>query len=229
MEATGVRLRIRVLLVALVAVYCCAAQGAASGHADAALISKFDAALRQFGTDHDRQTLREECNRALAADSRFALPVFYLGVLAEADEDWTLALRHFNEFLALEKDSNFSAKALREIDKLPLLIKEDSTVAGKLDRQYRQHLGYADLLQRQGFAREAFLEAAEACKLQPNRWEAYAVASGILLSQHDFTGASHFLVLARMNVPDDSTQKLNGLTEEIKRHSAVKGSSSVQH
>lgn len=205
-----------------------AAAGVAAGQADSASNTKFEGALRRFGVDHDRKALRDECNRASSADSRYALPIFYLGVLDEADEKWILAQRHFNQFLALEKDSDLSAQARKELKKLPFLIKEDLTLAGKRNRQYRQHLGYADLLQRRGFSREAFLEAAEASKLLPNRWEAYAVASSIMLSQHDLTEANHFLELASKNVPADSAQKLNSLSEQIKRQSLAKGTPSAQ-
>ena len=184
----------------------------------------FDSALQRFGVDHDRNALREACNQASLTDSTFALPVFYLGILDEADENWSLALKDFNHFLVLSKDTELSVKARQELGKLPLLIKEDSTPSGKLDRQYRQHLGYAGLLQKKGFAKEAFLEAAQAAKLLPNRWEAYAVASSIMLSQHDLVGANHFLELARKNAPAAAIPKLTTLAEQIKHESQPKGS-----
>jgi hypothetical protein len=149
------------------------------------------------------------------------LPIFYLGVLDEADEKWMLAQRHFNQFLVIEKNSELSSKARLELKKLPLLIKEDSTPSGKLDRQYRQRLGYADLLQRRGFSKEAFLEAAEAAKLLPERWEAYAVASSIMLSQKQLAQAKHFLELASSHIPPDSTSKLSILEEQIKQQSVA--------
>ncbi len=181
--------------------------------------AKFDSALQRFGADHDRVALRKECAQALAADSTYALPIFYLGVLDEADEKWLLGQRHFNQFLTIEKDSELSNQARQELKKLPLLIKEDSTPFGKRDRQYRQRLGYADLLQRRGFSKEAFLEAAEAARLLPERWEAYAVASGIMLSQKQLPQAKHFLELARTHVPPDSTGKLSVLEDQIKQQS----------
>lgn len=183
--------------------------------------AKFDVALQRFEVDHDRVALRKECAQALSVDSTYALPIFYLGVLDEADEKWLLAQRHFNQFLTIEKNSELSNKARLELKKLPLLIKEDSTPSGKLDRQYRQHLGYADLLQRRGFSKEAFLDAAEAAKLLPERWEAYAVASSIMLSQKQIGQAKHFLELARSHIPADSTSKLSVLENQIKQQSVA--------
>jgi tetratricopeptide (TPR) repeat protein len=185
--------------------------------------AKFESALQRFGIDHDRVALRKECTQTISADPTYALPIFYLGVLDEADEKWLLAQRHFNQFLSIEKDSELSNKGRQELKKLPLLIKEDSTPLGKLDRQYRQRLGYADLLQRRGFSKEAFLEAAEAVKLRPERWEAYAVASSIMLSQKLLAQASHFLELARSHLPPDSTGKLSVLEEQIKQQSSAAG------
>lgn len=183
--------------------------------------AKFDSALQRFEADHDRVALRKECAQALSADSTYALPIFYLGVLDEADEKWLPAQRHFNQFLLIERNSELSDKARQELKKLPLLIKEDSTPSGKLDRQYRQRLGYADLLQRRGFSKEAFLEAAEAAKLLPERWEAYAVAGSIMLSQKQLAQAKHFLELARSRIPADSTSKLSILEEQIKQQSVA--------
>jgi hypothetical protein len=183
--------------------------------------AKFDSALQRFGVDHDRVALRKECAQVLSADSTYALPIFYLGVLDEADEKWLLAQRHFNQFLTIEKNSELSNNARQELKKLPLLIKEDSTPLGKLNRQYRQRLGYADLLQRRGFSKEAFLEAAEAAKLLPERWEAYAVASSIMLSQKQLPQAKHFLELASSHIPADSTSKLSILEEQIRQQSGA--------
>jgi hypothetical protein len=143
------------------------------------------------------------------------LPRFYLAVLDEADELWPAAIKDFQEFLTLDKDSTLSAKARRELEKLPLLIKEDSSPSGKLNREYRQHLGSADMLFKQGFAKEALLEASEAAKLLPRRWEAYAVASNLLLSQNDIAGAKHFFSLAQQNIPSDSASRLETLWAQI--------------
>lgn len=201
---------------------------AASGQSGAASEAKFDSALQRFGVNHDRKALREACKQASVSDAKFALPVFYLGVLDEADENWSLALQDFNRFLVLSKDAELSLKARQELIKLPLLIKEDLTPSGKLNRQYRQHLGYAGMLQKQGFGKEAFLEAAQAAKLLPKRWEAYAMASGIMSNQGDLKGATHFLELAITNIPASSMPKLNPLIEQIKRQSLAKGTPSSQ-
>jgi tetratricopeptide (TPR) repeat protein len=176
----------------------------------------FEGSLSRFGLNHDRSALRNACDRALIAEPNYALPVFYLGVLDEADENWSAAEADFRRFLALEKDSDLTAKAQGELEKLPRLIKEDSSPSGKVNRQYRQHLAFAGLLQKQGFAKEAFLEAAEATKLAPERWEAYATASTILLSQKQFDQADHFLSMAKKRVPASEAAKLNRLETLIR-------------
>jgi hypothetical protein len=173
-------------------------------------------AIQRYGIDHDRERLRAACMKGIAAEPGYPQPYFYLGVLDEADENWPAAKNHFEVYLTRDSNSDMATLARRELIKLPKLIKEDSTESGRLDRQYRQHLGYAGLLQKQGFAKEAFLETAQAAKLLPDRWEAYAIASSILLSQHDLTGANHFLELARKNVPAETANTLNGLAGQIK-------------
>jgi tetratricopeptide (TPR) repeat protein len=175
----------------------------------------FGEALRKFGLDHNRLSLRQACDQASAAEPRYALPVFYRGVLDEADEDWSAAELDFRGFLVLENDTDLSAKARRELEKLPGLIREDSTPSGKLNRHYRQHLAYADFLQKRGFAKEALLEAGEAVQLAPARWEAYAVASAVLLSQHQVSQASHFLEMARQRTPSSANGKLTSLQAMI--------------
>ena len=172
----------------------------------------FEKAVRKFGVDHDRIALREACTEAVATDSGFALPHFYLGLVDEADEKWQSAMVDFDQFLKLSHDTALSSKARRELTRLPALIKEDSTPAGKTNRQYAQHLQYAAMLEKEGFAKEALLEASEAEVLSPGRWEAYATASGILLSQHRTAEAGHFLELARKHIPPMDEAKLNGLT-----------------
>jgi hypothetical protein len=179
----------------------------------------FETAAQRFGTNHNREEFRRACETAIATDASYSLPRFYLGVLDEADEQWSAAMKDFNDFLLLEKDSDLSAKARREVAKLPILIDEDSTPVGKLNRQYRQHLAAADLLFKQGFAREALLEAGEASKLLPHRWEAYAVASNLMLSQHRLPDAKHFLALAQHYLPAGETHKLDSLTQQIDRQS----------
>lgn len=177
----------------------------------------FEDSLKRFGVNHDNAALRTACDHAVSADSNYALPQFYLGVLDEADENWPAAQKHFQEFLSLEGSSDLSASARRELAKLPTLIREDSTPSGKLDRRYRQDLGYANLLEKQGFAKEALLETAGAAKLAPSRWEAYAVASSILLGQHQFSQAQHFLDLAKQHAPTSANERLKVLGAEIKR------------
>ena len=175
----------------------------------------FEGSLSRFGLNHDRAALRNACDRALIAEPNYALPVFYMGVLDEADENWSAAEADFRRFLALEKDSDLAAKAQGELAKLPGLIKEDSSASGKVSRQYRQHLAFAALLQEQGFAKEAFLETAEATKLAPGRWEAYATASTIFLSQKQFDQAEHFLLMAKVRVPASEAPKLQRLESLI--------------
>jgi hypothetical protein len=196
-------------------VICLSAPVALSENPPSATQKSFGESLRRFGIDHDRPSFRRACNRAAASEPRYALPVFYRGVLDEADEDWSAAELDFRGFLILEKNTDLSAKARRELDKLPGLIQEDSTPNGKLNRHYRQHLAFADLLQKQGFAKESLLEAGEAAQLAPSRWEAYAVASGIMLGQRQVGQANHFLEMARQRAPSSASPKIASLQAMI--------------
>lgn len=179
--------------------------------------SPFDRALARFVVDHDRTFLRKACNQALLADPKADVPLFYLAVLDEADENWKDALAHFNAFLASSSNSDLSHRARVEIAKLPRLIQEDSTPTGKVNREYRTHLAIAEMLFKRGFAREALLETGAASKLLPNRWEAYAAACSILLSQHDLAGANHFYVLAEKYVPQDAIGKLHEIRRQLEQ------------
>jgi hypothetical protein len=186
----------------------------------------FEIAVRRFGINHNRQEFRKACENAIANDASYPLPRLYLGILDEADEKWATAIKDLNEFLLLDEDSDLSTKARREVAKLSILIEEDSTPAGKLNRQYRQHLAAADLLFKQGFAREALLETGEASKLMPHRWEAYAVASNLMSSQNKLMDAKHFLTLAQQHIPASERHKLDLLSKQIERQAGASSSSS---
>ncbi len=179
----------------------------------------FGRSVARFSIDHDRAALRSACNRALSAERSYALPRFYLGVLDEADENWSDAQKQFQLFIASEGQSVLSASARRELGKLPALMREDSTPSGKLNRRYRQHLEYASLLERKGFAKEALLETAEAAQLAPTRWEAYAIASSIMLAQHQTAHATHFLEIAEHYAPASAEGKLKPLATAIAQQS----------
>lgn len=177
----------------------------------------FEYSLRRFGADHDRVLLRQACERELTAEPNYPLAVFYLGVIDEADENWTAAEADFRRFLILEEDSDLSTKARAELKKLSEVIRKDSTPSGKLNRRYSQLLSVAQLLQKRGFAKEALLEVGEAAKLDPARWEAYAFASSIMASQGDMGEANHFLDLARTRAPASASEKLSRLSDAIRR------------
>lgn len=200
-----------------VALVCLSGLPAHAENPDSPIHVSFNDSLRRFGLNHDRTAFRFACQRAVAAEPNYALPIFYLGVLAEADENWSEAQTQFQRFVALEKNTDLTVKAQHELQKLPGLIKQDSTPSGKLNREYREHLAFAAMLQKERFAKEALLESAAAAKLVPSRWEAYAVASSIMLSQGQVDQANHFLRLAKQHAPASATAKLDSLAAAIQR------------
>jgi hypothetical protein len=176
----------------------------------------FADALRDFELHHNRANLRHSCEEVYRADPSFALALFYLGVLDEADENWAAAAVKFKAFIGLSKDEQLNEQAASELAKLPHLIKQDSDPHGKLMRRYGEKLRSAMLLDSQGFSKEAMLEVGEASQLVPDQWQAYAMASEILVRHHNAAKASEFLALAKDRSPASASKQIGALARAIK-------------
>jgi tetratricopeptide (TPR) repeat protein len=158
---------------------------------------QLQAALNDFYHEGNRQHLGAACHQALERSGAAIEPKYYLGVLAEADENWTEAERWFAEVAENDGTSIYGVRAKRELGKVVSLKKNDVTPEGKLRRKYEEAIASARLLERHGFPSEALTAAAQAEILDPSRWEAPAVAGAILLEQKQIDLAEQFLQRAQ--------------------------------
>jgi tetratricopeptide (TPR) repeat protein len=185
-----------------------AEQGSAAPTADSAATraqarAVFQQTLAGLAQNGSRKKAQAGFLRVIALDPGYALPYFNLGLLAEADEDWGVAISDFNRFLTLAPNSAYRLRAQAEIEHATTAKQADSTPQGKLSRQYTDKIVRARALALSGMGKLAVAEAAEAANLDSSRWEAYAVIASAL-SRQGFDGdAARFLRMAIDRAPAD--------------------------
>src|SRR5258708_2322124 len=111
----------------------------------------------QFVKDLDRQRARKDYRRVVRIDKDCAPAWFNLGVLAEADYDWTEAKADFKQYLTVAPEGAYSARAARELD----VIAERATQPIPTPaQQYDAAIHRASTLLAAKIYRESIAEAA---------------------------------------------------------------------
>jgi tetratricopeptide (TPR) repeat protein len=155
----------------------------------------------QFLEDKDRSRAREGYLQAIRIDPTYPQPRYNLGVLAEADEDWTEAAKWFTEYLRLDNLSSYATKARAELGRVGRAQEQDSTPGGRRRRQYDEAVYRGRVLLRSGRPKEAVAEASAAAKIDDARWEAYALTADALSSQGLYVEAATFIQQAIERAP----------------------------
>lgn len=151
-----------------------------------------------------RAAARRGFLKAASQDASYPLPLYNLGVLAEADEDWDAAIRYFEQFRRLDTGSEFSLKAQRKIEYLGRVRDADATPEGRRRRLYEQALSEANTLANLGLVKEAVAVAGRAARLDDTRWEAYALIGNALSGRMLFADAAGFFRKAAERAPRDT-------------------------
>jgi tetratricopeptide (TPR) repeat protein len=161
--------------------------------------------------DNDRKAFILACESIHEGNPDHNLAEFYLGILYEAQENWIAAETHFQNYLQSGEQSKLTEIARKQLATLNHLKSTPTQSSDAKLTNYYRRLALAKILMEQGMAKEALLEAASASKERPERWEAYATASAILVSQSQFDQAEHFFVMAKERVPASDAAKLHRL------------------
>lgn len=165
--------------------------------------SILDLTLRRFAKDHDVSTAREGLLKAASADPKYALPCYYLGLLAESDENWADAIKWLEQFVSLENpNSQKCLQAKSDLDSVRKFQEMDATPEGKKRRQYDIRMQRGQACAGAGMLKLAISEAAKAAEIDSSRWESYALAASILSSQKGYAQAAEFLKKALDRAPD---------------------------
>jgi tetratricopeptide (TPR) repeat protein len=159
----------------------------------------------QFVKDLDRQRARKDYRRVLLLDARYAPAWFNLGVLAEADYDWTEAKADFERYIAVAPEGTYSARAARELSVIAERSKQPSPTPAQ---QYDAAIHRARTLLAAKFYKESIAEAATAQSLDDSRWEAYAIVSICMARQHKIHEAAKFQTLALDRAPAEARDKV---------------------
>ena len=152
----------------------------------------------------------EELHAALTADPNSRTSRYALGMVAEADENWTEAIRWFQEVRSLSPtESKLATEAEQQIQICSENAKQDKQTDSKLDRRYNSMIARARFLVRFGLAKESVAEAAEALQLKPKGWEPYVITAEALALQAQYAKAGEQLELAIERAPDEKKEALH--------------------
>ena len=167
--------------------------------------------FNQFTSDHDARRAQGALQDAIAQHPDDALPKYYLGVIAEWQENWTEASRWLTEFSTQAPSSPLASQAKTELIKLSALVHSDATPDGKKAREYAEAITNARLLLRTHFEKEAVAEANAAAQLKPDGWESYVIAAAALRNQKYLDESEGFLKKALTYAPDAQKQTIQKL------------------
>jgi tetratricopeptide (TPR) repeat protein len=163
-------------------------------------------ALAHYVRDQEVGEAREDLLEAIKDDPSYIAPYFYLGLLAEQQEDWEGAIASFDQICRIEPYSKQCAGVRLETKRLTAL-RTDSPEALKNFR-YSRKVSLANSALEAGLLKRAVFFASQASSIDNTRWEAYAIGAAALAKQKDFDGAANFLGLAMSRAPADVKRKL---------------------
>ena len=146
--------------------------------------------------DNDAAKARAGLLAAIQLDPTYPQPRYNLAMLAEVEEKWDEAIDWLQKYRTLDGTSKTSSKAQLEIERLTVVRDLDKTPEGKLKRRYNDAIARGQKLAAIGLPKSAVLEADAAVKMNPNRYEAYALAAACLARQGQYDRAIAFVKMA---------------------------------
>jgi tetratricopeptide (TPR) repeat protein len=191
-------------------------------------VLEFRKTLATFLDDKDTKRAREGFLRAIVLDPTLSAPYFNLGIISESEEDWSGAAKWFATFLRLDPASNYAGRARGEITRIATIRRLVATPGGLTKTHYDDAIQRARLFLRSRMPKEAVAEAGEAVKMDPSRWEAYAVASSAFSQGGQQGKAKDFLAMAIERAPVDKKPQLKKAMATITDKSAGKQNESVR-
>lgn len=174
--------------------------------------------LAAFILDRDRAKAGRGFLQVTRLDPQFAPAWFNLGVLAEADRNWSQARTGFTVYLRLAPAGPDAARAEEQ---LHIVAAHEHAVADDAATRAAEYDGMiqrARALLAAKLFRSAIAEAARAQRTDPARWEAYAVVALCMGRQHKEAEAAKFETLA---VSHASTDKREAVRTALDRQIAI--------
>lgn len=175
------------------------------------------AAERALFVNKDPTAARAEFMAALQQDSTFAAPRFNLGVLAEAEEQWSDAAKWFAEYLRHDSTSASASKARGELTVSRRRAAESQSPDVKRESDYDRHIELARRLLAAAMFDDARAEAARAHALKATGWEAYALASAAIAPSGRSAQALALLDSAIALAPPDAVPPLRASKDALLR------------
>lgn len=164
--------------------------------------------LKTYATDHNTAKAQAGYLQALDVDATYAPAWFGLGVMFEADGDRTNAIDAFRHVITRAPGSSLAAAATEEIRRSEAAAKLETTPEGRRKRQYDGLVFQA----RQFLAAKQPAAAAEQAKaaqaIDPERWEAYALAGQAAQMQGQSPQAVRFYRSATSHADATAKSKL---------------------
>lgn len=164
-------------------------------------------ALVNFAADHDVGKAMASYTKALEQDPGYAPARFGLGVMLEAQGDWTGARSTFAQLEAVGKGGALVAAAKEERSRIDTAIKLEATQEGRRTRQYDSFISQARMLLAAGQPAAAAERVRAAQKLDESKWQAYAMAGEIALVSQRLPEAGRLFQAASARASEDALRK----------------------
>jgi len=172
-------------------------------------IAAFNQVSSSFLREFNRPKAIEGYLQVTALDTTYAPAWFNLGVLSEAEKNWSKAQVYFNQYLHLAPHGREADRAKQE---LQILVKYQD---GSINLAAAKQAEYDSMIERaRGFLavnlfREAIAEAGRAQAADASRWEAYAVVSLCMAKQHKRDAAMRLEMLAVNRAPAEKRDQVH--------------------
>ena len=179
-------------------------------------MERMTSAERSLIVERNPGAAREGFISTIALDSSYAAPRFNLGLLAEAEGQWSEAERWFRAYLALDSTSEWANKAKRELQGLSRK-RASADDATRRAGEYDSHIELGRRLVRSGMHADALREAQQARALETRRWEAYALAAASYQATGAIPVAMQLLDSAIARAPDTDVVRLQSMKAALGR------------
>ena len=178
--------------------YAVPAEGTKREQAHAVLLQ----GLSEYTQRHDDRALQQSLGTAIHIDPSYPEPYFNLALLAEAHENWPYAATLLLSAIRSSPESSpLHQRAEQHLASVLTIRMSDATPEGRQLGLYASAIARATSFLESGLLQLAVSEAAVAIKIDPDRWEAYAVAANALSRDKEMEESRKFLDLALQHAP----------------------------
>jgi tetratricopeptide (TPR) repeat protein len=168
-----------------------------------------DSGIAQYVKTRKEEALQQALESAIRIDSSYPDPYFNLAILAEGHENWPSAIAFLSvAVLSSPVDSAIHKRAQQQLDSVRAIAKNDATPEGRRRRLYAAAIARATTFLNNGLLQPAVSEAAVAAKIDPDEWEAYAVAADALSRGKQPEESRKFLDMALARAPVEIQKQL---------------------